>query len=116
MNLHWNKCKGDVWCKLSTVNLSHDHFDSKNGVYIIWHGGPNAKTVRIGQGVIKDRLAAHRIDPDVQAYSGHTLYVTWAFVSDASRNGVEAFLAQRLKPLVGERFQNVPSIEVNLPW
>jgi hypothetical protein len=116
MALSWIKCEGDVWCKLSTVNLSHEHFNSMYGVYIIWHGGSNAATVRVGQGFIRDRLSAHRNDPEVQAYARHTLYVTWASVSSASRDGVEAFLSQRLQPLVGERFPSVAPFEVNLPW
>ncbi len=116
MNLSWIKCQGDVWCKLSTVNLSHEHFNLMHGVYIIWHGGVSATTVRVGQGNIRERLTAHRNDPDVQAYALHTLYVTWASVLSVSRDGVEAFLAKRLQPLVGERFPTVPPIDVILPW
>lgn len=116
MNLSWTKCQGEVWCKLSTVNLSHEHFNSIHGVYIIWHGGTNAATVRVGQGFIRDRLAEHRIDKQVQAYVKHTLYVTWASVPSASLDGVESFLANRLQPLVGDRFPNATLIDVNLPW
>jgi len=66
MNLTWNKCQGDDWCSLKSVDLDNSHFDNMEGVYVIWHGGNDAKTVRIGQGVIRDRLAAHRDDPEVQ--------------------------------------------------
>ena len=116
MNLSWIKCHGDVWCKLGTVNLEHEHFDSMEGVYIIWHGGSNSSTVRVGKGNIRERLADHRTNPEIQAYAQHTLYVTWASVPSAQKNGVELFLAQRLSPLVGERSPNVSPIEVNLPW
>lgn len=116
MNIKWNKCQGDVWGPLNGVDLSHDHFDQMEGVYVIWHGGPNPKTVRIGQGVIKDRIAAHREDPEVQAYSSKSLFVAWAAVAVAARDGVENFLAQALKPLVGERFPDAVPISVNLPW
>ncbi len=116
MNLDWIKCQGDVWCKLNTVNMDHSHFDSMHGVYIIWHGGEGAATVRVGQGYIKERLAEHRNDPKIQTYLHLGLYVTWASVSSDSRDGVEANLAQRLHPKVGERYPNVIPIPVNLPW
>ena len=122
MRLEWTKCKGGVWCPLNTVNLNHLHFDDMEGVYIIWHeGGLPAMervggqvTVRVGQGVIRDRLQAHREDK-VQAYSHLGLLVTWASVPEKYRDGVEAYLAQRLEPKIGERFPDVDPIEVNLP-
>jgi len=86
------------------------------GVYVIWHGGQTPKTVRVGQGVIKDRLSAHRQDNQIKAYSQHGLFVTWASVPAAERGGVEAYLAAQLNPLVGERFPDVRQIAVNLPW
>ena len=116
MNVEWIKCKGDKWCTLATVNLQDRHFDGLEGVYIIWHGGSNPATVRAGQGVIRDRLATHRNDREVQAFSHLNLLVTWASVESAYRDGVEAFLADQLNPKVGERFPNRTPIEVNLPW
>ena len=116
MELNWIKCKGGVWGPLNTVSLSHSHFDSMDGVYIIWHGGSAPKTVRVGQGNIRERLQAHRIDSEVQVYAHLGLYVTWASVPKNSRDGVEAYLAQKLKPIVGERFPDVAHISVNLPW
>lgn len=116
MNIQWNKCENDQWCPLNTVNLQHSHFDNMEGVYIIWHGGENPATVRVGQGIIRDRLAAHRNDPDIQKYSNLSLYATWASVTITYRDGVEAFLIQKLNPKVGERFPNRIPIEVNLPW
>jgi hypothetical protein len=114
LNVHWIKC-GDVWCSLNSVNLQDSHFDGLEGIYIIWHGGNTPTTVRVGQGVIRDRLAAHRNDPKVQAYSNLGLYVTWISVAQPYRNGMEAFLAQSFKPLVGEHFPNRTPIEVNFP-
>jgi hypothetical protein len=111
----WNKCQGDNWCGLNTVNLDHSHFDGMEGVYVIWHGGSKARTVRVGQGIIRDRLQAHRNDPEVQAYANKTLYVTWASVAKAKRDGVERFLADQLNPLVGI-YPNAHPIPVNLPW
>jgi hypothetical protein len=116
MNVIWTKCNGEVWCPLATVNLGHAHFNNVEGVYIIWHGGSAPATVRVGQGIIKDRIAAHRNDPDVQAYARLGLFVTWTSIPSNYRHGVEAFLATRLNPKVGERFPNVVPIEINLPW
>ena len=116
MQLNWIKCHGDVWCKLSAVNLAHSHFENMHGVYAIWHGGDNAHTVRVGKGYVRDRLQAHRNDPEVQAYARLGLYVTWASVPAQSQDGVEAYLAQRLTPKVGERFPQAVPAQVNLPW
>lgn len=116
MNLSWYKCEGDVWCPLDSVNLEHELFEDLEGVYVIWHGGDSPETVRVGQGNIAERLAAHRQDQEVQAYADQTLYVTWASVPPVLQDGVEVFLGSRLNPLVGERFPNVAPISVNLPW
>ena len=116
MGVSWNKCDGDKWCPLDTVNLEHSHFDGMEGVYIIWHGGQSPKTVRVGQGIIRDRLTAHRNDQQIQAYSNLGLFVTWSAVAAADRDGVEAYLAAQLNPLVGERFPQRRPVAVNLPW
>lgn len=114
MNLNWGTC-GDngSWCGFLTVNLEHTYFNGKEGVYIIWQSkGP---VIRVGQGVIKDRLAEHRRDGSITAYNN--LFVTWAVVPVFQRNDVERFLAEKLNPVVGERFP-IPnsSIAVNLPF
>lgn len=114
--LFWNKCQGEVWCKLNAVNLEHPHFNNMNGVYIIWHGGPSAKTVYVGRGFIRERLNAHRNDPRIQNYSSLGLYVTWASVYAHNQEAVELFLANQLKPIVGERHPSVNPLAVNLPW
>lgn len=116
MQLTWIKCQGDVWCQLSTVNLAHSHFDNMNGVYIIWHGGPNAATVYVGEGSIRDRLTQHRNDDRMRPYVPLGLYVTWASVPQSNRDGVEVYLAQHLKPKIGERHPDAAPIQVNLPW
>jgi len=114
MQLVWIKC-GDDWCLLNTVNLQHHNLNGVEGVYMIWYRGPNNPVVRVGQGVIRDRLAAHRKDAAVQAYADRTLPVTWAVVPAAQRDGVEKFLADQYSPLVGERFPDRIPIGVNLP-
>jgi len=116
MHVIWNKCTGDSWCSLLNVNLAHAHFEGLEGVYIIWHAGQRPATVYIGQGVIRDRIQAHRSEDAVLAYSAHGLFVTWARVDRASLDGVERFLADTLNPKVGTHRPQAVPIAVNLPW
>lgn len=116
MFLNWMKCQGDVWCKLNHVNLDHEHFNGKNGVYIIWHGGTDPKVVYVGQGNIRDRLKNHRSDRRIQQYKDLDLYVTWATVSAQERAGVEAYLADYWNPKEGEQHPDARYINVNSPW
>jgi hypothetical protein len=113
--LNWVKCQGEVWCKLHFVGLDHAHFNQMEGVYIIWHGGPNPATVKVGQGTIRDQIATSRSESNVKQYENLGLFVTWASVPQAQRDGVVAYLATKLKPLVPHYSQTIP-IEVNLPW
>jgi len=84
------------------------------GVYVIWCGDGGA-CIRVGQGNIQDRIAAHREDQEIQEYSDKNLLVTWAALNYQYHDGVEAYLADQLDPIVGERFPNVQRIPVNLP-
>ena len=117
MTLKWIQCQGDVWCKLSTVKLQHEHFDNLHGVYIIWHGGNNAATVYVGKGNIRERLTQHRSNPSIQNYEQlGPLYVTWAAVPNNLCDGVERFLIDTLHPKVNEQIPIVTPIPVNKPW
>ncbi|MGZ2259490.1 hypothetical protein [Roseobacter sp. A03A-229] len=89
---------------------------SSAGVYMIWHGGAKAHVVRVGQGVISDRLKDHRKDQYILEYSSKGLFAVWAQVDMPSRDGIERYLSEKWKPLVGSRFPNVPPIVVNSPW
>ncbi|MBY0473312.1 hypothetical protein K2Q00_03475 [Patescibacteria group bacterium] len=86
------------------------------GVYIIWHGGLSPAVVRIGQGIIRDRLASHRDDPTIMAYKHLGLFVTWAPVHSSKLDAVERYLADTWKPKVGDRFPNVLPLAVTSPW
>lgn len=112
MQSTWQKCLGDVWGPFTTVDLSHTHFNNMEGVYVIWQA--NGPVVRVGQGIIRDRLSAHRRDSAITVYEN--LYVTWAPVSTLHRDGVERYLANTLKPKVGDAFPNANPIPVALPW
>lgn len=116
MQLVWNKCEGNAWCPFLTVNLSHSHFVGMEGVYVIWHGGQQAWTVYVGQGKIADRIAAHRNEANILQYSPSGLFVTWAPVDKASRDGVERYLADQLHPKVGAAHPDAWPIQVNFPW
>ena len=140
MTIHWQKCNNYLslgsWCRLDSDLLDDPRleirlgrnlygFDTNigiTGVYIIWAGiGDNRTILKVGSGIIKDRLRAHLNDPKVQAYEHKGLYATWAsflFVDKQGdkKRGVERFLGLILNPKWGERFPtNVEMIAVNLP-
>lgn len=112
MNLNWVKCGGQQWCNFLTVNLNDPHFAVLEGVYIIWQG--NGPVIRVGQGLIRERLASHRNDTQIRQYPN--LYAAWADVPRVSRDGVERYLANVLSPRVGLVFPATVPISVNLPW
>lgn len=113
LQLNWIKC-GTSWCPLTNVNLSNV---TAQGVYIIWHEGNPGRVVRVGQGDIAARLAAHRTDPAITYYARNgVLRVTWASVQAGSRDGVERYLADLWTPLVGDAFPDADPIAVNSPW
>lgn len=112
INVTWGKCiPNNVWCNLINLNLDHEVFNNLTGVYIIWSGD---RTIRVGSGIIQDRLKEHRENPEILAYGN--LKVTWARVNENQMESVEKYLADTLNPLVGDRFPNKTPLEVNLPW
>ena len=117
LQVAWARCGNDEVCRLYDLDL--DSLWVKEGVYVIWFQGADSRpaTVYVGQGEIADRLADHRIDQAILAYGAqHSLNVTWCNIMDeATRKGVEAFLAEVLKPLLGTHHPNVRPIAVNLP-
>lgn len=115
LSLSWVKCGNATdWCSLESVNLSKVNTE---GVYIIWHQGNPGRVVRVGQGNIADRVESHRQDSGITAHEKYgSVRVTWAYVEARYRDGVERFLAEKWKPLVGERFPNAQPIAVNSPW
>ena len=116
ININWQRCTGNAWCELIPLDLEHPHFNHLEGIYIIWHGGQISHVVRIGQGIIKNRLAEHRKDPDILKYKTEGLFVTWAHVPKSNRDNIEAFLFNELNPYVGSRAPHAIPVAVNLPW
>ncbi len=118
MNLFWMRCENNAWCSLHHVDLSHNYYNNLEGIYIIWYWDSfgNPVTVRVGQGNIRERLTAHRSDPQIQAYAHLNLLVTWTDTLSYLRDGVEAYLGKVLKPRVGSLFPNAKPIPVTLPF
>jgi len=113
LKVQWVKSTKGTWLPFETFDVSKV---TDEGVYLIWHAGQPPRPVKVGQGDIADRVAKHRADPKITKYrSNGTLLITWARVSAANRAGVERYLGDRYKPLVGDRFPNVVPVHVNLP-
>ena len=111
LNVQWIKCQNDVWCNFKDLNIEHEHFNDLKGVYIIWS---NDSVIRLGSGIIKDRITDHRTNEKISQYP--VLKVTWAKVNANQMEGVEKYLADTLNPFIGDRFPDRTLIKVNLPW
>ena len=115
MNVTWFKCKSGNWCKFDSLDLGTI---DEVGVYVIGYESHTNSiyTIYVGQGDIAERLANHRSDERITKYRSHgTLHTTGANVSTLYRNGVERYVADELKPLVGSRHPDVTPISINLP-
>jgi hypothetical protein len=114
-NVTWAQPAPQSWYKLKGTDFSP--LGKALGVYTVWHDGNPGKYVRLGQGVLAARLAVHQTEPAVLKYEAiGVLRVTWAIVPTASdRDRIERYLAETLKPLVGDRFPDVVPLAVNLP-
>jgi hypothetical protein len=114
LNVTWVKSTANTWLPLH-FNIAK--MDSTSGVYVIWHAGQSPWTVRVGQGDIAARLAAHGNDTAILAHASKgPLHVTWAALQAGYLDGVERYLADQLQPLVGDRHPAVVPVPVNLPW
>ena len=120
VRLDWGDPARDVWRPLST-----DFSDvGGTGVYIVRQTtGP---TVVVGQGVLKDRLSALQKDGRVLCHDspGSPLLATWAIIQGLKQtrmlyatqlDGIERYLAETLKPLVGKSYPDVAPVPVPLP-
>lgn len=108
--LDWVKLPNGEWQYFATADISKDIF----GVYVISYGNAK-KYVRVGQGIIQQRIQEHRQAPEITQYQNLGLYVTWAKADKDQVDGMEAYLFQKLNPLVGERTPDCTLIPVNLP-
>ena len=112
--VHWFLCQNNNWCPFTTLDLSTI---KSLGVYIIGSGrATSIFTVYVGQGDVAARIAAHRGSPDITAHGREgPLVVTWASVAASESDGVEAYVAAMLKPMVGSQHPNATHVPVNLP-
>ena len=111
LNLQWVKCENKVWCSFNNLNITHEYFNDLKGVYIIWS---NNKVIRIGSGIIRNRIIDHRTNVEIIKY--HDLKVTWARVNANQMEGVEKYLADTLNKGVGERLKERTTIKEKLQW
>jgi hypothetical protein len=109
------------WFDFLRLNLDAPYFFGKKGVYVIWYTSPGiAKVVRVGSGVLADRLKEHRSNPEITKYSNSgQLKVSWVVVDKVAffeheMEGAEKYLARVYSPLVGDRFPNIPEVPINL--
>ena len=129
VTLRWQRCiKNSLWCQFNERLLNDgrlearlgDHCAGISGVYIIWAGIEDRIVLKIGSGIIKDKLAADLRDPEVQAYKPARLYVTWASTlsvigPEEIQKGIEKFLGVVFKPKLSENLPDVDIVMANLP-
>ncbi len=114
--LDWIRYPNGDWCNFHSLNLYQAHFDIMNGVYIIWYS-TTGRILYVGQGHIRNRLEERKKDVRFKWYERSNIYVTWAEVDKHYQNSIESYLADILKPIIGEIHpHNELDIEVNLPW
>ena len=115
MEVEWNRCARNRWCELNTVDLSHELF-AEGGVYLVWNRGDHPAVLQAGCGNIRDKLTALKNSPEYQPYKEGDVRFAWAIVREEDkRAGAAAYLAEKLKPLLGGSFPGVVTIPVNLP-
>lgn len=129
ITVQWQRClKNSLWCQFNEKLLSNGRFETRfgdhsvsiSGVYILWTGIDNRTVLKVGSGIIKDKLEAHLRDPEIQAYKPTRLYVTWASTlsvigAEEIQKGVEKFLDIVFKPKLAEHLPDVDLVMVNLP-
>ena len=92
-----------------------------DGIYIIWYFDEShaPQTVRVGIKGVNDNLGMLGKDRQVEKYTVHPLYITWAEVKSPSLdnlNRIWSYLYKELEPLVGPRCPQVDATRVVLPW
>ena len=127
--LRWQKCiKNSLWCQFNERLLNDGRLEARlgdysvgiSGVYIIWTGIEDRTVIKVGSGIIKDKLAADLRDPEIQAHKPARLYVTWASTlsvigPEEIQKGIEKFLGVVFKPKLAENLPDVDLVMVNLP-
>jgi hypothetical protein len=118
LQVHWVKSGDGEFLDLLRLNLNPDSayfLSPKFGVYVIWSTGTsNAPVLTVGQGNIRDRLMSLRLNPLIKQFSeSGQIKVSWVLPTNPDDfDGVEAYLYDYYKPLVGERKRGVSPIPV----
>jgi len=94
------------------------------GIYLIYRpamGGLVSLApvvIRVGQGQIGERLAAHQKEAAIIAHSllAPRLKVAWAVVGPELIDSAERFLADRYRPLVAGAVPHAEPVAVTLPF
>lgn len=115
MTVEWMKCKGEFWCELFKLDLSHQLLDI-NGVFVIFKDNQAGNIIAIGSGNIKNELNILVKDTAIAAFQGHGCYVTWAKTSSLLQNSIANYLNSKLNPLIKPKISKSLPIAVNLPW
>ena len=91
------------------------------GIYILWYPETDLHTfqvVYVRAGIIRNRIDHHRGNHSriLHKVVARHLRLTWTVVpSIAGRNAIERYLAESLRPVVGEAWPDVLPLRVNLP-
>ncbi|MDO8240812.1 MAG: hypothetical protein Q7T51_02455 [Candidatus Moranbacteria bacterium] len=119
--VRWIKnTQNNEWFDFLRLNLESPYFNGKVGIYAIWYATPSsAKVIKVGSGNIAERLKDHRANQEITKYSSlGSLKVSWV-VADSNPlspdeiQGAEIYLANKYRPLVGDRFPNVQEIPIS---
>ncbi len=118
----WQKnAQNNEWFDLLRLDLSSAYFTAgKKGVFVIWYvGAPSNRVLKVGSGIILEQLKNLKSNPTILDYSKNgSLKVSWVAVNEALKEsdmlGVEAFLYDSYKPVLGERTSTGTSIPINL--
>lgn len=114
MLIQWRKCILQSKCRLNSLNLNNEHFDSLIGVCVIYSEDKRLNNIFVGQGNIRDILTDMKNDKNIQKY-GPDLFVTWSAVPILSLDGVVFYLCKKLNPLIQNTINEAELIPVNLP-
>ena len=120
LDLKWVKSLDNNWLDLKRLDLAAMARNPSRpvGLYIIWHGGPDPRIVRIGKGDIAVRLLSHRQNLQIMRYENQgALMVTWAVLHDPHRQAcVEKYLNEKFPPLVRDHLTDMPPERIRSPF
>jgi hypothetical protein len=112
--VEWQRHAEGHWCQLEKLDPPPP---AEPGVYIIWHGGARPRVLRVGHGVLADRLAELGEDPRLCSYRRYgTLFVTWAEISQDLARGAAKYIANRFRPVHTDALTGVTTVPVTAPF